>query len=81
VIRADDFERQFGLRRERGKLVDPRPQNDVEVIGGELAPRAVLAAAKARAEAAMRDYRNAGATKPDVWRLALSVLDDHEEGR
>jgi hypothetical protein len=79
VIRADDFERQFGLRREHGKLVDPRPQNAVEVM--ELSPRAIRDAAKQRALAALKDYRAAGATKPDIWRLALSVLDDTTEGK
>lgn len=75
MIRADDFEKQIGLRREGGKLLDPRGENPVAVVGGELSPRAVREAAKARALEALKDYRAAGATKPDVWRLALSVLD------
>jgi hypothetical protein len=78
---ADDFERRIGLRREGGRLVDPRPQNAVEVLGGELSPRAIRDAAKQRALAALRDYRNAGATRPDVWRVALSVLDDTTEAK
>lgn len=57
------------------------PQTHIETVDGDLTAVAVLLVAEARAEAAIRDLRAAGATRIQVWGVLMRALGEAPEDR